>query len=208
MPCLTGLQYARCGPIAKKRRGDDVFLAELVEPKGQGTELYGHQKHDAGPRLRKARRDRQPGNAAGATQAEHRHALDVGAKAHAIGDARLEARSGDAGRGDGDDCVDLRSTDAGAIESPGRGVDEQLRGAIEVGAVSLRPPKRLQVPFQWAHRVAADDARVLENPRQALEVLDAICEATMRRRSGVPLFDDVGRHGGCNGKQLDRLSHG
>ena len=57
-------------------------------------------------------------------------------------------------------------------------------------------------------RVAADAARGLENPRQSRKVLDTICEATMRRRSGVPLFDDVGRHGGCNGKQLDRLSHG
>ena len=45
-----------------------------------------------------ARRDRKPRDAAGAAEAEHRDALDVGAKAHPPGDPRLEAGGRDAGR--------------------------------------------------------------------------------------------------------------
>ena len=51
-------------------------------------------------------------DAAGAAQAEDRHAADVGAEAEPWPNARFEARRGDAGGRDGDDAVDLRRASA------------------------------------------------------------------------------------------------
>ena len=96
---VAGLQYAGGGAIAEQRGGDDVRLGEFVEPECQRADLDRHQQYDtARTGLCQTRRDRQAADAAGAAKTEHRHTLDVRAKAHAPGDMRFKTRSGDARR--------------------------------------------------------------------------------------------------------------
>ena len=110
---VAGAQHAGRGAVAEQRGRDDVRLGQLVEPERQRAELDRDEQHDAArPRLRQPGGDREPGDAAGAAEAEDRHALDIGAKAHASGDARFEARRRDAGRRDGDDRVDVGGVEA------------------------------------------------------------------------------------------------
>jgi hypothetical protein len=61
------------------------------------------------------------------------------AKAHAAGHPRLEAGRGDAGRGHGDDGVDVARLAAGVGERAARRIDEESLRALEVGGVALRP---------------------------------------------------------------------
>ena len=56
---------------------------------------------------REPRRDRQPGHAAGATEAEDRNARHVAPQAKLAGDARVQSRRCDAGRAYRDDGIDL-----------------------------------------------------------------------------------------------------
>ena len=146
-------------------------------------------------------RNGEPGYAAGAAQPEERHPLDVGAEAHAAGDAGLKARRGDAGRGHGDDGVDVARRTAGVGERAARRLDEEILCALEIGRVALRPAEIRQVPVDRLHRVALADARGLEHRSHALEGGVAMGEDAARRRRGVGLQHAMRRHGMADGEK-------
>ena len=86
-----------------------------------------------------------------------------GSKAHLRGHARFQARRRDAGRGHGDDHVDVARVEAGAVERRARGAYEQFAGAVEIGRRAIGPVVRRRIPFKRAHRVAPFDAGIGED---------------------------------------------
>ena len=78
---------------------------------------------------RKPRAERKTGHAAGAAAAEHRHAHHRRTETHLGSDARFKARRRDAGRGHGDDDIDIARGDTRAVERGVRCLYEQVRSA-------------------------------------------------------------------------------
>ena len=145
-----------CRAVAEQGGRHHVGGGKLVHAEGRGADLDGHQQHRrARPGARQAAGDGEARHAAGAAQAEHRHALDIGAEAHAACDPRLEAGRGDAGRGHGDDGVDVAALAAGVGERAARRIDEERLRALEIGRVALRPAEIGQDTSRAASRCGA-----------------------------------------------------
>ena len=190
--------------VAEEGGGDDIGAGKLIEPERQGAELEAdHQHPRSGIGLGQAGGEGKAGHPAGASQAKHRHARDIGTKTHPRRGPRLEARRGDAGGGHGDDRVDLICANAGALQGQPSGGDEELQGAIEVGLGPLRPGPVLEVPLQRHGGLAPLDAAVAEDRIEAVEVAVALGEEGAGPLGDSLLLDDVGRGSRGERDQLD-----
>src|SRR6185437_8163834 len=117
-------------------------------------------------RLGETRCDRQARDAAGAAEAEHRHAADVAAESETAGDPRLQAWRRDPGRANRHDGIDVGAGELRASQRLFSRVDEQRLGAFEKGFGPLRPAAPLEIPFERFYPVALDDPGVGEDARQ------------------------------------------
>ena len=81
---VAGAQNDRRRAVAEQAGGDDIGLGQFIVADRKRAEFERDQQHvGAGPRLRKARRDRQARHAARAAQTEDRHARHVGCESRA-----------------------------------------------------------------------------------------------------------------------------
>ena len=202
----TGTYDAGRRAIAEECGRHHVGRRQLIHAEGGGADLDGDQQHSrAGPRRGQTAGQRQARDAAGASEPEHRHPLDISAKAHAPGDAGLEARRRDAGRGDGDDRVDLGRGATRRRERTRRGVDEQFLRALEIGGITFGPAQGGEIPVERLHRVARFDAGRREDRRHPLEGGIAMGKNSARCRFRLGLEEPVRRQGVRDGEQGDRL---
>ena len=107
----------------------------------------------------------RPETPPGAAQAEHRGALHVGAKAHGDAGARLQARRGDAGGGDGDDGVDVAAFQAGGLERPAGGRLEQRGRRPRDRRRCARASPGAEVPFDRLRQPRGSRCRRWRTPR-------------------------------------------
>ena len=209
MPSTAGAHDAGCRAVAEQSGRHHVGGRELVHADGRSADLDGdHQHGRAWPRRCQTARNRQARDTARATETEHRHAFDIGAKAYTPGNACLEARRRNAGRGDGDNRVDLGGWDPRGRERPRRGLDEQFLRAFEIGRVALGPAQRGQVPVQGHHRVARFDSGGREDRHHSLEGGIAMGEDSPRRFGRFSLQEPMRRQGAGDGQQGTLMRHG
>ena len=136
-----GGQNAGRGAIAEQRGRHDVGLGHFIGPEGQRAQFDDHQQ-DLGARLgtRQPRGKRQARNPARTAKAEDRNAPHIVAKAHPVHDAGLDRGRRDAGRGDGDDGVDLARLDSGLVPSADEAASRnKCGGAVDEGLGAFGP---------------------------------------------------------------------
>ena len=201
-PRLAGAHDAGGSTIAEQCRRHHVGAGELVHAEGRGADLDRHHQHRrARPRARQAAGDGQPRDAAGTAQAEHRHALDIGPKAHPAGDPRFEAGRGDTSRRNGDDRIDVARLAPRHGQRARRGCDEQVLRALEIGGIALGPAEIGEVPVERLHGMAGADAGGFEDRRHPIEGGVAMTEHAPGRRGGIGLQQAVRRHGQADRNQ-------
>jgi hypothetical protein len=75
-----------------------------------------------------------------------------------------------------------------------------------VGARALWPAQRREIPIDWLHRMSLANSRALEDPRNALEIVVAPAESSVRRSRDVGLAQDVRWNRSSRRNKLGRLA--
>ena len=206
---VSGAQNDRRGAVAEQAGGNDVGLGQFVVAHSERAEFERDQQHvGAGPRLREPRCDRQARHAAGASQAEYRHARHVGTKAELAGDPRLERRRRDTGRTHRDDGVDIRSrrdrrapialraTSINRISAPSR------KACVRSGQ-----PRRSSIPFHRFDAVTMADPGVGKQAGKRFELRIALSHHTARCFEDLRLVKLMWWHRGRQRNQRGRIDH-
>ncbi len=117
-PTVARAQKAGRRTVAEESGRHDVGLVSLSSERAS-VQISTATRRTRLPGRPAASRDAidRPDTPPRAAETEHRNALDVVAKPHPPGDARLDARRGDAGRGDGHHGVDVAGRETPAASS-------------------------------------------------------------------------------------------
>jgi hypothetical protein len=75
------------------------------------------------------------------------------------------------------------------------GFDEQRLGALEKGLGALGPAAPFEIPVEWLHAMALDDAGIGKDARERFELRQARPEHLPGRGQHVLLQKHVGRNG-------------
>src|SRR6476646_1433276 len=119
------------GTVAEQRCRHEHGHARIVDPKAEAAKIDGEEQHmRARHRLRVARRSREPGNAAAATEPKHRQPLDRCRQIEPVHQLGVEARYGEAGDGVYDDGADVIELDASFTDGASRYLLEQIEGLV------------------------------------------------------------------------------
>ena len=205
---VAGAQNNGRRTVAEQAGGDDIGLGQFIVAHRKRAEFERDQKHvRTGPRLRKARRDRQPRHAARAPQTENRHARHVATQAEFAGDARLQRRRRDAGRTYRDDGVDIAGREIGTRDGLARDVDKQRFRAFQESLCPLRPAAPLEIPFDGFDPIAMADAGIGKQARKRLELRVAISEEVVRSLKDLLLMELIWRNRGRQRNQRGRVVH-
>ncbi len=113
-----GRDQRRGGAIAEQGGGHHIAPRIVAKAEGEGAELDDEIKH-ARTRmgLGEVHRPRQPDHAAGTAQAEDRQAFDTARQAQPLDDQSVETGGRHAGRGNGDDRVDVAGVESRPLET-------------------------------------------------------------------------------------------
>ena len=171
---------------------------------GERAEFERDQQHiGAGPRLREPRRDREARDAAGAAEAEHRHARDVGRESPSAPATRASRLGVAMPVEETVTTVSMSPADRSARASAlPRDIDEQRLGAFEKGLRALRPAALLEIPFDRLDAVAVADAGIGEQARKRFELADSARPAAVRRFEDLVLMKLMRREPRSPGKQV------
>src|SRR6476659_4327478 len=120
-PALGVAQDYAGGTVAEQRRRHEHGHARIIDAKAEAAKIDGEEQHmRARHRLRVARRSREPGNAAAATEPEQRQPLDRCRQIQPVHQLCVEARYGEAGDGVDDDRADVLELDASFTDGASR----------------------------------------------------------------------------------------
>ena len=183
----------RCGAVTEQGRRDHGGGIVAVEPDRDRTGLDRDEQPQAARIGRgKARGEREAVDAAGAAEAEDRHAADIVAKPTRGRDAGFEAGGRDSGGRDGDDAVDLIGRQACLFDGGRSGVDEQFLGGFQIDRVAVMPAVGRACTSRAVRRCGAGRFPHCRRRPTAGRTGLLAAEASRRERLRLRLLNDVG----------------